>query len=670
MSEQWLSERHAERREAIADSSFKTAQDFLALLNAFPNDLPRDFDDIVIWIVEQDGNLAEFEQSIIPIVDMANLQTYPDSYALLMTLACAAALARTPSLQTWTKVNAFKYNSWQLAHWLSEAMTAYAEMNSSACNAYVELAKEVFASLDNFTLESQSARTNEERSGAWAYWNKRQDKLEEIWWDLRGWSGFMNYEEELPLFQVFYKLNPDEFIRTISKSANPYLVSALLFVAGIGAFSPRFSEWKRMIAAAPAAFEDGGKWNSSVLMPLLLVEARKQLLQVRTNLLNLDSTSGGLDEIKQEITSTAELIVTALAARQDVSATFVRWTPWLMRQILGQTAKEIAEVKSAAFADDVLIDVIGRKLGDSLLPQTSPDDAPLWEAWCYRCVLASFAYNGHIQAPAWESFGDEWRFSPEDWVGDKGRLLREHASLSTTLNKEIPGVAANLLAYPIAQSSSPAEVWIGLWNDAITLREIVEFGDSDAVEDEYSSRSEAGQLLLLLFRIGLAIFDQGAARSFDNNLPEARSLASLFKELNFATCEMREIDSTLNHDEWLSVVQHLAVRRMIWEGSSGNESASRNFQVFKANDTPTVSDILADTKGNVFELVSILQTLLLNCPDASKFKAYLNSVSIDLSDIVQSIRNLNQYHPRKYPIDEAQLQKLEGYRLEIHSDIR
>jgi hypothetical protein len=660
MNEQWPSERHAEKREVIADSSFKTAQDFLNLLNVFPHVQPNAFDDVVSWIVEQDGDLSELEQRTAQLADEI-APAIPDSKTMLMTLACAAALARMPLLQTWTKINSFKYNSWQLARWLSEAMAAYSEMNSPACHAYVELAKEAFASLDNFTLESLSARTNEERSGAWALWNKRQNRLEVIWWGLRGWSGFMNYEEELPLFQVFYKLNPDEFIRIISRSANPYLVSALLFVAGIGAFSPRFSEWKRMIVAVPAAFEDGGKWNGSVLIPLLLVEARNQLLQVRPNLRNPDLTPGELDEIKQEITSTAELIVTALTERQDASTTFARWMPWLMRQILGQTAKEIADVKSAAFADDALIDVIGHKLGDSPLPQTSPDDAPLWEAWCYRCALASFAYNVHIQAPAWEGFGDEWRISPEDWVGDKGQLLREHASLITTLNKEIPGVAANLLAYPIAQSPSPAEVWIGLWNDAFSLREIVEFGDSDAVEDEYSSRSEAGRLLLLLFRVGLAIFDQGAARSSDNNSPQARSLSSLFKALNFATCEMREIDSTLNHDEWLSVVQHLAVRRMIWEYPSDNETASMNSQVFKADDTPIVSDILSEAKGNVIELVAILQSLVLNSPEASRLKAILNTASIDLFDIVHSIRNLSQYHPRKYPIDEAQLQKLEAY---------
>jgi hypothetical protein len=517
MNEKWPSERHAEKREVFADSSFKTKQDFLNLLSAYPNGLPQDFDDVTTWVVEQGGDLSELEQRTAQFADEF-APAIPDSHPMLMTLACAAALARMPTLQTWMKINVFKYNSWQLAHWLSETMTAYAEINPSACNAYIELAKEAFASLDNFTLESQSARTNEERSGAWAHWNKRQDKLEEIWWGLRGWSDFMIYEEELPLFQMFYKLNPDEFIRTISRSDNPYLVSALLFVAGIGAFSPRFSEWKRIIAAAPIAFEDNGRWNSSVLMPLLLVDARNQLLLVRQNPRNPDLSPDELDEIKQEITSTAELIVTVLAARQDAPAIFCRWSPWLMRHIIRHTSKDILDVKSSAFADDALIDAIGHKLKDRAMPQAIPEDAPAWEAWCYHCALASFAYNGHIQTPAWEGFGNEWRLLPEDWAGDKGQLLREHASLLTTLSKETPGVAANLLAYPIAQSASPTETWIGLWNDAFTLRELVEFGDADATEDEYSSRSNAARLLLLLFRIGLAIFDQGAACVFHTKL--------------------------------------------------------------------------------------------------------------------------------------------------------
>ncbi len=658
MKEQWPSERLAEERQLTVDTSFKTSKDFLALLNAFPNGLPRAFGEVVAWIVEQDGDLSELELRIVSIVDAADLLSYPDGQTLLMTLACAAALAHTPSLRTWGRVNGFKYNSWQLEHWLSEAMRAYAKVDSTAGHNYVALAREAFAELDNFSLQSKSNRINENRSGEWASWKGCRDKLDKIWWGLLGWDGFMNYEEELPLFQVFYELNPDEFIRILSGSYNPFLVSALLFVVGIGSFSPRLSAWKRMLAAAPVAFEDGGKWNGSVLMPLLLVEARNQLLQVSQNLRTPEPTPDELDRIKQEIAGTAELIATALAERQDKSAIYSRWTPWLMRQVLSHPSNDIADVKSSAFADDAMIDAIARNLGNCALLRTSPDDAPQWEFWCYRCAQSSFAYNGHMPVPAWEDFGNEWRLTPDDWASKKGGLLRDHANLLTSLIKETPSLAANLLAYPIAQSPTPGVAWIGLWNDAITLREIVEFGDSDVTSDKYSSRSEAGRLLLLLFRIGLAIFDQGAFQCSSSSSPEAESLVDLYKALVSAAHEMREIDSTLNRDEWLSVVQHLTVRRMIWEQISGDEGKSLNFLVFKPDDTPTVVDLLTEAKGNVIELVATLQSLLLNDLDVPRLKAALNSASISLVDIVRSIRRLNQFHPRKYPIDEYQLQKL------------
>jgi hypothetical protein len=331
-----------------------------------------------------------------------------------------------------------------------------------------------------------------------------------------------------------------------------------------------------------------------------------------------------------------------------------------MRQVLSHTSKDVTNVTSSAFAVDALIDAIGRNLGNCALPQTSPEDATPWESWCYRCALSSFAYNGHIPVSAWEDFGNEWRLVPEEWAGRKGDMLREHASLITTLNKETPGIAANALAYPIAQSASPVRAWIGLWHDAFPVREIVEFGDMDATSDEYSSRSAAGRLLLLLFRIGLAIFDQGAARCSSSSSPEAKSLVDLYKALVSAAREMREIDSTLNHDEWLSVSQHLTIRRMIWEQSSGVERGSGDFQVFKSDDSPTVVDLLTEAKGNVIELVSTLQALLLNVRDVSRLKADLNSASISVPNIVGTFRRLNQFHPRKYPIDGGQIENLEA----------
>lgn len=120
MNERWPSERRAEAREASAESSFKTALDFLNLLSLFSLVQTKAFDDVISWIVNQSGDLSELEQRTAQVADEF-AQVVPDSNALLMTLACAAALAQMPTLRTWSKVNALKYDSWKLGHWLSAA---------------------------------------------------------------------------------------------------------------------------------------------------------------------------------------------------------------------------------------------------------------------------------------------------------------------------------------------------------------------------------------------------------------------------------------------------------------------------------------------------------------------------------------------------------------------
>ena len=659
-NQQWTSERRSITGHGYKDPSAKTVQNFLDFISAssiFSSDW---FDEIANWIVEQDGDLAGLEERAGLLVS-EHLPDFLDGQSILMTVACAAALSRSPSLQTWDKVAIFRYNSWQIENWLGKAMIAYTQVAPDSCEAYVDLAINAFHGLEDFSLKSKSDRANEERVAAWSSWRNGRGGLEEIWWGLRGWHGFMNYESELPLFEVFYKINPDKFIHTLSKSINPYLVSSLVSVAGIGAFSPRFSEWKKMICAAPSAFGADGKWNGLVLMPLLLVEARNQLLQTWTELRSPELSPEEIDEVKREISGIAGHIVCALRSRDDLAAIYVRWTPWLVRQILGHTIQEISDVSSSAFSDNALIGAIGENLEGHLLHESVPDDAAPWENWCYRCALSSFYYDGYSQAPAWEDFGNEWRLSPDDWAGDKGKILREHADIITTLNKEMPGFASYLLAYPISKCPSPEDAWIGMWGDAVVLRELVEFGDFDMSEDEYSSRSEASGLLLFLFSIGLAILDTISAQCFDENSSEARSAADLFMALEFSASEMREIDRTLSNDKWVAIGQHLAVRRVIWEKRSDYDESSEKFNVFKSDDLPTVASILAKEKGDVIEVVAVLQALLLNGVPEPRLKEEVNLSSIDLYYVLKSVRTLNKIHPRKYPIDETKLKSLERF---------
>jgi hypothetical protein len=659
MSMQWPNEREAANRQPFINTSFKTEQDFRQLLAACPTNLPPTFNDAVDWVVQQGGDITELEQRMILVSNQLNLQNFPDSTNMLATWVCVKALAQSPFLQTWEKVKKFKYNSWQIEHWLAPAMKACAHGNSDASKAYINLAKEAFSALDRFVLVSLTDRINQERTNAWAYWIECRDKLDEIWWGLRSWNE-MSYEAEFPLFELLNELAGDELINIVAQSANPYLVHSVLFAADVGGFSSRFTQWEKFTANAPSAFEADGTWNGSVLGPLLLVEAFNQLSQTGRNIPHFNASDVDVERIKQEISSAVEVVVNTLATRHDALPMFARWSTWLMRQLLSHSEKDIENVRSAAFVDGALIEAIGRKLKDQSVIQASPSDAPAWEAWCYRCVLASHANNGFINPPDAKDFLAEWTISPDEWTGKKGQHLRESASLIVTIGKEMPGMAAHSLAYAVVRSVSPTETWLGMWDATHPLREIVEFGDADTSDDEYHSRSEAGKLLLLVFRIGLAILDQRISQCSSSDSPEARSQAKLHEALAAAIREMREIDDTLNREEWIVAVRHLAIRRLIWEEKAAGSRKPGHFPIFRPMDTPTFSDYLVAAKNDVIELLAVLQSALLNDPDIPWLQNELHTASVNLPDVLGMVRRLNQYSPRRYPIDETQLKGIDG----------
>ena len=67
MNQQWPKEKHAENQEDYTDPAFKTAQDFLDLLDLVPDVLPEAFNDVVSWIVAQGGDLSELEKHSVSV---------------------------------------------------------------------------------------------------------------------------------------------------------------------------------------------------------------------------------------------------------------------------------------------------------------------------------------------------------------------------------------------------------------------------------------------------------------------------------------------------------------------------------------------------------------------------------------------------------------------------
>lgn len=658
MTMQWFSEREYINQQPIDGFSIDF-DEFRQLMAEYPETLPTAFDDAVNWVIQQGNDISELKQRMTAVSDELELADFPDSVNLLMIWVWVEALAKNPSLQTWKNVRKLKSNSERLEYRLSDAMIIYAEKQTDAKETYIALAKEVFTALDNFELTSQFDRNNKEREQLREVWKENAEKLDEIWWGLRC-SESESYREEYPLFQVLEVLAFDEFLAVVSKSKNPYLVNSVLEV---GTYY-NFSLWKKLADSAPSAFDNEGKWNDeSVMMPLLLVTARDALLYAGHNLPYSEVTDIKITEIKQEITKLTKAVIATLSERKDALPLFARWSTWLMRQLLIQQTEDADNVRSSVFVDATLIEEIGRELKDKNIILNSPSDAPAWEAWCYRCVLASHAHNGFMAIPDNEHFLNEWIINLDDWASEKGKQLREHAALIMNLTKKMPSYAAQYLAYPIAmsQSQSPVDAWLKLWNDTQTLREIVEFGDVDTSEsDAYKSRNEAGKLLLLVFCIGLAILDQRVSQCPTSNSPQARGLAKLHQALALAVQEMRETDDSLNREQWLQAVQHLAVRRLIWEDRIIEVKKEGQLFVFLPTDKPTFSDYLNAAKNDVLELLAVLQMTELNESDCKIVQNKIKEASIDLKDAINTIERLNAISASKYPITGKRLNEIKA----------
>jgi hypothetical protein len=650
MTIQWPSEREFINRQPIDGLSIDLKDEFRQLMEACPSGLPATFDDGVEWITLQGDDTSVLEQRMNAISNQLELADFPESVNLLMALACAEALAKTPSLQTWQNVRKLKSHSWQLEHWLSDAMIFCAEDEINTNDAYIKLIKEVFEALDIFQLKSQYDLQNKEREQFLNAWDENTDKLEEIWWGLRSRSE-MNYREEFPLFQVLEKLDFSEFLAVVSQSKNPYLVDSVFFAVG---GSSKFILWKKLAISVDSAFTDDGTWNNSVAMPLLLVTARIQLLQAGSRIPHLNASDTEINNIKQEIFNLAKNVIKTLSDRQDAMPLFARWSTWLMRQLLVQETKDQNDVRSSAFVDAALVEEIGRNLQNKNIITKAPADAPAWEAWCYRCVLASHAHSKFINPPDCKIFIDEWKIKLDEWSGKRGRQLRERASLIMTMTKVIPGDAAHLLAYPITTSKSPIDDWIKLWNNTQFLREIVEFGDTDDSEsNKYKGSTEASKLLWLVFCIGLAILDQLVGQRSESDPSQQRLLAKLHEALALAVREMREIDYFLSREQWLQAWQHLAVRRVLWEDKGQQAEQNGGTSIFLFTDIPTFSDYLSAAKNDAIELLAILQMTLLNEVSPKIVIDKLHDAAINLDEAIATAERLNTIDPRRYPIEKS-----------------
>lgn len=645
---QWIRERNAELKEFQGRDQFKTRKDFLKLMAQADKDSPG-----LITSLAEVLTASGEPPGIESLQELAQQRTeLPYDADMLLTAACAWALGTDPQLATWVKLRKIAYNSWQIEHWLSEAMAAHAQRDARTREAYICLATLLFKALDSGEVTSGSMSKNEAREGYLAYWQNAEYQLEELWWGLRG-SDFMNYEEEMRIFGLLSEIAPADFQRLIAGSDNPFLVDAALLSAGVWAFSPHFAQWEACARAAPLAFAQDGSWTGSVLLPLLLVHARNELLDPGRQVPRYDANEADVAALTAQVAALVQAVVDVLARREDAPATFARWSTWLMRQVLQQREQDFSDVRSSNFVDNALLEAIGKTMQGLITPP--PEDAAPWEAWCYRCVLSSFAHDGVMDMPSFGEFASQWQLSPEDWHELKGRSLLELANLHLPRD-DIPSLSAHLLVFPLASMDGFASGWQQLWDSAYHLREVLEFGSADAGTKTYSDRADASRLLLLLGCMGLACFDQAAARLETSPDRLAGEMISLHGALASAAMEVLHLDDTLSRDKWQTLFQHLALRRVYWDGSY---IAEHRVALFTGQQEPAIRDYLGYFQADPDDLVAFLHACMLNKLDASKLREELRGAAVDLRACVDALKRLHGLRDHRYPMDSRAIKAIE-----------
>lgn len=651
MSFEWVRQRELDKRQS--PGSFKTEDDFSKLLESISPEMSSTIDELSVRALG-DAALVGLQEDSRKLAAQAGFEQSDEISSMFLCWICARAVARNPSIEVWGKIKTLAYHSSEIQHWVGYAMAVQARRDEQVKAALVELATRVFQQLDDFSGEAVWNRYAEPRRAQWEHWQRCTSQLDELWWGLR-WSDLMSYQEDFPLFNLLWQFSPDSFIQLLGAIRNPNLVQSALVVTGAGPFTHRFAEWTCLAAGGPVAFREDGSWSGSSLLPLLLVAARNEIHETGRSMLRGNQEVAG-EAIADEIRRACREVATVAMQRRDASGILLRWSAWLMRNLLGATTANLNDPRTVPFADCAFLEAIGEAMRGRVLISGHSPDAGAWEPWCNLCAYSFFASNGSNESPDPDVFLNEWALSADDWESAKGRDLRGHAGVVISLTKEVPGLAAQLLAYAILQTPNALLSWRKAWEDASRLREIVEFGDAGAAENEYSNRSEAGRLLLLLYRIGLAMLDQKFGQISTANTDEARLLAIHFGELSASIYEMAEIENTLNRQEWETAILHLATRRFMWEQPL--VPVEGGGAMFLKEDRPSAADFLDRARRNPAELLQILLSVAMNSPDTNRLTQVIKEASLDLPAIIESMRCLNKFDVRRYPLDEDRLDQL------------
>ncbi|WP_024873341.1 hypothetical protein [Tolumonas lignilytica] len=597
-------------------------------------------------IVKDGVKYPELQSEIKHIIKNIDVDYSTEDYLdLISTWACVLAMVKSPSLNTWLNIKNIFYHSNNIMYWLEDSIFVHAKIHPKDRKVFITLSELVIDALELNKGNLIPDRYGKSVDNLLHRWKKTSEKLTEIWWGLRGGDSWL-YNCEFVLFSVFKTFDKTQFIKKISSSENPYLIDATLYAIGV---DNCYSCWEDAVKSAPIAFSEDGGWNGSILLPLLLVAARRNVQQAVSHLPQFNLPSEDEAKAKAEIAELTSSIAALLNKRSDALPLFARWSTWLMREIIVSNDSDEDNVTSPNFINHSLIKEIGKSLPSDCIFQVLSKEVPLWENWIYRSVLTVHSYNGFIQPQDCESFIDEWNLKFEDWKTEKGRQLIESSSLFNMQGQEIPSPSNQFLAYSFAMSESPTSNWKHLWSNTRLLREIVELGDiEDSRLDRYKGSTEAVKLIWLAFSVGIATLDQLVQQYIDRKNISKDEILNLYRALLGASNEMKEINYFIDIEKWEKASLVLFLRRLHWDSEVGK------IEVFDSRDKPSFADLVEQSTHDVVFFWRFIEYAI------GYEDHLLNKIELPKSrvvELVDDIKLIKSASDRKYSIDLKVIEK-------------
>jgi hypothetical protein len=564
----------------------------------------------------------------------------------VLALAGVAALRKTPTREMWEYLWSLAWHSGPLANFLPQAVIAAASEATFRVQ-FLAVARTVVKEAAQNPGRRAIQREKEVGANLREHWQKHPE-LSALWRGNFDHSFHAVGRDDDHVLSIVAEIDTAEFVRLLTLYDYPDPVAHALMWCG----APwRYERWRAMASGAPAAFGERGKWNGSLILPLLLAIARDQFQFG----LGREPTPNQVSEATNAIKSLAAEVAKTVVLRTDALGCMTRWGNWLVRMAIPAVSANPlphpTDAASQGFIEDALFDaLIGEMLSDRWSPEPAPD-AETWEPWCQLAAGALIAFAGKTLMPSATGFLDEWRLTPDGWPTQRGQKLKLHAIPFELAGPRADGYGARLLALSMVEVERADTGWKKFWDSTATLREIVEFGDPDETGNGgWEGRSDAARLLMLQFSIGLMMMDQLIEPARPLSYDRRTALEGLLPLLDQAVREMTAIDQ-LNGKFWSEAVRHLAIRRVKWVSSGAAPSGV----ALSAEAKPALADFIRNLAGDTENLLALAYVAQRNGVDKAALATAFKAAEVDIGAEIAIAERLLAISPRAIGLNEAQL---------------